>query len=171
MNPLIIVAVISAIMSGSGSWWLTRNYFLAQKYYEVREEQIKEQHLKEAIHRMGKNTEKLEHKLLAAQAKETIKYEEVIKYVPKYITKIQKTDSACNLTNGAVIMLNRASNNGLPKTAAVDDATNTRPSNIRTSDVIGYTAKIQTQYKRFAQQCRSLIKWNKNVRSNKLRTD
>ena len=172
MNPLVIVAVIAFITGSGVSFKLTQNYYLAEKYFAVREEQIKAKAIEEERDRERERARNADIRLLEAQAKEVIKYEEVIKYVPKYITKIQKTDSACNLTSGAVSMLNRSTGDeGLPQTSAIDDAANTRSSEIRAGDLIKYAAKLQTQYQRVAQQCRSLISWNNNAGSTRVRPD
>jgi hypothetical protein len=47
--------------------------------------------------------------LIASRAKVEVVYEVIEKEVPVYVTKIQKVASDCNLTNGTVSLLDKAS--------------------------------------------------------------
>jgi len=86
-------------------------------------------------------------------------YKTIIKKVPVYVTKIQKTDSDCNLTTNTISLLNHAAKNQLPEAATKPNPKNTAAPRIRESDLIHYTHELISQYNSAMVQCNALIDW------------
>lgn len=84
--------------------------------------------------------------------------EVITKEVIKYVTKIQKVDSDCNLSNGTKRLLDDSRMQNYPRESVAAD---TGASSIREIDLIRYTNKITQQYNSMRLQCNSLINLEK----------
>ena len=151
MQPMIYLA-FAAFLVGSGAG------FKAKSILAKAEQSTVLQVEREKLIKSEKINKSLNQELITAQAKTKIVYKAIIKRIPFYVTDKQKTDSECNITVGAKRLLN--SINTLPETSIKPTNTDPRPSDIRTSDLIRYSAQTIQQYKLAQSQCNILIKWH-----------
>ena len=157
MIPPIAYIVMAAFLSGSWVGYETRDTIAKAEQAIVlqaeRDKLIKAEQTNKILH----------DELITAQAETKIVYRTVVKRIPQYVTEIQKVDSECNLTNGTKRLLN--SLNDVSETPSGIISTDSTPSSIRTSDLIGYTAEVMTNYNLAREQCNLLIKWQREVNS------
>lgn len=103
--------------------------------------------------------------LILTQGKVRTIYKTKIKEVPKYVTKIQKIDSDCNISTGIKQLLNQNINN-LPETSPIPATAYNKTSDIREIDLIFYLLKAVNQYNLTSLQCSSLITWHEKVNND-----
>lgn len=101
--------------------------------------------------------------LIKSQQKTQIVYRSINKEAPKYVSKIQKSDSACNVSFGVVRLFNRAVSERMPEANTGNVAGDKKPSSVTESRLINYSLNNITEYNRVKNQCNALIAWHKKI--------
>jgi len=149
----VIIAIAISFVVGAGSGYSYRD----TKYKADMANVIREAY--EAAKKEAKQSVKIEKVYIKGDEKIQTIYKTIIKEIPKYVPVIQKSDSDCNVSNGAVSLLNSTINNALPETTANTDDTNKTASRIRESDLINFTHLSIKKYNEALTQCNALIGW------------
>jgi hypothetical protein len=116
---------------------------------------------RETLIRAEKQNDELVEQLIIAKAETDIIYKTRIKEVPKYITKIQKVDGDCNISNGAKRLLNATVNPLSTATTGVA-GTDGKPSDIREADLINYTLRLLRKYHNGKDKHNLLVQWHRD---------
>jgi len=156
MSPLaiLLIAITTSLLTGFSSGYSLRNTQAKAEQAEVFKAHVLRLEDLQAKNRVIESA--------YVDKAETIKtvYKTIVKKVPVYVSKPQKTDSECNLSVGSVQLLHQATQTRLPQTTATTDAENKAASVIREGDLIAYTHEVMGEYNAVMARCNALVDWN-----------
>jgi len=153
INPYIIAALL---LTGFSSGYYLRNLQAETEKVAILEAE------REKLAKVRKINDHLLTTLAKNQAKTKIVYKTIVKEVPKYVTKVQKTDSDCNISIGTKRLLNKLIR-PMPEAGIESINSDRQPSPIREVDLIEYLTSTINQYKIAQNRCNTLIQWHKQV--------
>jgi len=153
ITSFIIAAFIFGLLAGGAFGYKQKGLYVDSQKVELLEAQ------KQALIKQAKESDKIINELHIKKNKTKIIYQTIEKEVPKYVTKIQKIDSDCNITRGTYRLLEEAAGY-LPNSSRGADKDNGEPSQIREADLVRYIVQLLKKYKEEQEGHNALIRWH-----------
>lgn len=156
---LIGFVLTGSLLIGASIGWNVKTVLVDAK--EVKEVRLE----REMLAKSKKDNDKLVREVIEARARTNTIYKIKEKEVPVYVTKIQKVDSDCNLTNGTVSLLNSTAKE-LPQATSRIIADVRQSSHFTEGQLVMYTLRLLKRIHRDKDLHNPLVQWhldNNNV--------